>query len=616
MARIGDQKIQFIKNIINNEQLINDVMPLWVSIIRDKIIDKANDALVNSHTKLDWSAIKSALKDSFGDKRDLSTLCTSIPYLKQGSKDLTSYYEECRNLLADIKAKILLNDETKVCAVVLIKTYESMITNAFIDGLHANLSSLTRIYRPDSLLKAYESALDQYNAIQRRRESFPQRMVPFTKNNSFREQSQQQSYFMHKKPFRTDHKQNRPSLINTNQLGSSRFINQKQPTKTNYNQRSTPNFQPFQNNRIHYQEEIQNREHVGKVSPDSNAINYNEYSLNKSAITQNTPELRDNLNFQWDSYPNHKYISSGLKQNHNFSEQNLKFSEGFRPLSYDKENSFLRYLNIKTQIGNLKFLVDTGSNKNYISPEHIHPTMKINCVPHLIKNISGSHNIDKFSELNIFFNYKSLPRQKFLLFRFHKFFDGLIGYESLKSLGAIIDTVSNELLIGSLRIPMNRKTFNGTETNFQINNIHGGKTLKSNKTQNSDTDHNVQIDPSIIITKYVSLFNPSSNPVILETDLHNKMYSSNRTNLQNKQEHNYRKERINRTVQTGINQNHAEIIENFTYTKSRTQQPSHKLDKNNGSDGTVERFRSTSNEISRCYRHKFGNLTTNEMFLK
>ncbi|XP_055620607.1 uncharacterized protein LOC129764949 [Toxorhynchites rutilus septentrionalis] len=354
-----------------------------------------------------------------------------------------------------------------------------MITNAFIDGLHANLSSLTRIYRPDSLLKAYESALDQYNAIQRRRESFPQRMVPFTKNNSFREQSQQQSYFMHKKPF-----------------------------------------------------------------------------------------------------------------------------------------SFLPYLNIKTQIGNLKFLVDTGSNKNYISPEHIHPTMKINCVPHLIKNISGSHNIDKFSELNIFFNYKSLPRQKFLLFRFHKFFDGLIGYESLKSLGAIIDTVSNELLIGSLRIPMNRKTFNGTETNFQINNIHGGKTLISNKTQNSYTDHNVQIDPSIINTKNVSLFNPSSNPVILETDLHNKMYSSNRTNLQNKQEHNYRKERINRTVQTGINQNHTEIIENFTYTKSRTQQPSHKLDKNNGSDGTVERFRSTSNEISRCYRHKFGKLTTNEMFLK
>lgn len=87
------------------------------------------------------------------------------------------------------------------------------------------------------------------------------------------------------------------------------------------------------------------------------------------------------------------------------------------------------YIEIRTSKGPLKFLVDTGANKNYISPEHVNDRK---CKPTLLKvtNLRGKHEIRRYV------NFNPIPKihrdsPKFYVFQFHSFFDGLIGYETL-----------------------------------------------------------------------------------------------------------------------------------------------------------------------------------------
>lgn len=115
-----------------------------------------------------------------------------------------------------------------------------------------------------------------------------------------------------------------------------------------------------------------------------------------------------------------------------------------------KNNNFIPYLTIQTTKGNLKFLMDTGANKNYISPKHVKLE---NCKDESgihVTNISGKHEINKSASFDIFQIKKKV---KFYVFDFHEFFDGLIGYETLRDLNAQLDIGKNKLKIG-------RKTFN------------------------------------------------------------------------------------------------------------------------------------------------------------
>lgn len=186
-----DQKLEYCKQIVNDTNVINEVMPLWTGIIRDKIIKDGSDVLTRNQTPLEWGAIKNALKDELGDKRDLATLSSKISQLKQGSQDLTVFYQECKKLLADINAKLLINDETRSCAKILMKNYESMVTNSFIDGLIDSLSTLTRISRPKNLHEAYQCALELHNANQRKREKLMNKNPPLI----VRPQTQPRPYF-------------------------------------------------------------------------------------------------------------------------------------------------------------------------------------------------------------------------------------------------------------------------------------------------------------------------------------------------------------------------------------------------------------------------------------
>lgn len=144
---------------------------------------------------------------------------------------------------------------------------------------------------------------------------------------------------------------------------------------------------------------------------------------------------------------------------------------GPRPTTNGMRNNFLPYLEVQRKTGRpLKFLIDTGVNKNYITPELV-SIAGIGSGPwHKIQNVSGAHVIDKFTYMNPFINItKGIPSQKFFLFKFHDFFDGLVGFESLRSIGAIIDTRGNTLTINNAKIRLKKKFPNNEQLNFQAN---------------------------------------------------------------------------------------------------------------------------------------------------
>lgn len=148
---------------------INQVLPVWLGIIRDKITEKANDALSASHTPLDWELMKTTLIEYFGDRTDLSTLVSRLTSLKQGSQSVTEFYQICKSLLAEINANIMLNNRAAAEARAIMGTYETLMVNAFVDGLHDATSDLTRSTRPQTLAAAFQVASEHEAAIKRRK---------------------------------------------------------------------------------------------------------------------------------------------------------------------------------------------------------------------------------------------------------------------------------------------------------------------------------------------------------------------------------------------------------------------------------------------------------------
>lgn len=130
------------------------------------------------------------------------------------------------------------------------------------------------------------------------------------------------------------------------------------------------------------------------------------------------------------------------------------------------------YIELKTSKGTLRFLVDTGANKNYIKPEHVNKSRSLKTTSN-IQTVNGTFQVDKFINFNPFPQSKFTTSSKFFVFEFHKFFDGLIGYEFLQNSKAVINAANNTLKFPDFSISMRRKfpnkqsfTLNALETRF------------------------------------------------------------------------------------------------------------------------------------------------------
>lgn len=145
------------------------VYRVWIGVIRSKIVAKANEALVSRNIPNDWDAIRLNLIEHFGDRRDLSTLCQKIPYMKQGQKSIDTFHKEVTELSANINQKILLDIRYDGHADAVMTFVREITKNAFIDGLNEPYNLTVRGSRPQTLEDAKSAADEQFQSVLRSR---------------------------------------------------------------------------------------------------------------------------------------------------------------------------------------------------------------------------------------------------------------------------------------------------------------------------------------------------------------------------------------------------------------------------------------------------------------
>lgn len=119
-------------------------------------------------------------------------------------------------------------------------------------------------------------------------------------------------------------------------------------------------------------------------------------------------------------------------------------------------NNGIPYIEIPTrQRLGLRLLIDTGANKNYLCPRLVKKFLALP-TPTIVSNISGTHTIDRCVDFNPFPDLSDKTFE-FHIFDFHKFFHGLVGYETLQELKAKIETHDNSITILGMKLQMHKK---------------------------------------------------------------------------------------------------------------------------------------------------------------
>ena len=135
------------------------------------------------------------------------------------------------------------------------------------------------------------------------------------------------------------------------------------------------------------------------------------------------------------------------------------------PLNSTNTNE-LSYITFPEQ--NLKFLIDSGSTKSFISP-HLAFKYFPRCIkndPFIVSTVfqKSAHQHSAMIPATNIFKLPEPMNLKFFLFKFHDVFDGLIDTDNLKLLQANLDFVKRTLTTPSAA------TYQNTVTNIFLKN--------------------------------------------------------------------------------------------------------------------------------------------------
>lgn len=102
-------------------------------------------------------------------------------------------------------------------------------------------------------------------------------------------------------------------------------------------------------------------------------------------------------------------------------------------------------------------MIDTGSNCSFINPNSLKYLKPIKIQPIEIKTLFTTQTIDQKTILRGLPELQSKQDLPFLIFRFHNYFDGLIGTDIIKQLGIVIDIKNSKLKCDNFYIPIHFK---------------------------------------------------------------------------------------------------------------------------------------------------------------
>jgi len=123
-----------------------------LTILRNKIMGAAHDALTNHGTVLNSRAILSRLDFIYSNKRPIHILESELSILRQGRMTVTEYYNEVnKKMTLLINKTIMTYEKDSVIAKETNKTIRSHALRIFISGLNGSISETLFSLNPPDL---------------------------------------------------------------------------------------------------------------------------------------------------------------------------------------------------------------------------------------------------------------------------------------------------------------------------------------------------------------------------------------------------------------------------------------------------------------------------------
>lgn len=165
-------------------------------------------------------------------------------------------------------------------------------------------------------------------------------------------------------------------------------------------------------------------------------------------------------------------------------------------------------------------MIDTGSNKSFLSPNRVHLQNCESIDKVSITNVRGKFIVDKCASFNPFPNSKFSYKEKFLIFDANSFFDGVIGLQFLQKIKAVIDCNKMKLDLPDISYNLKRKFPDSIRIHLKPTEQ---KLIKVKVSNNGDflIPKDIYITPTICINK--GIYNATKNHAFLS-------FSNNSTN--------------------------------------------------------------------------------------
>lgn len=124
-------------------------------------------------------------------------------------------------------------------------------------------------------------------------------------------------------------------------------------------------------------------------------------------------------------------------------------------MTFFKHRSVLPYISIASPFSRpLRFLIEIEASAPFLNPEFVHPNDLEDVNPITITTIFDQHSLNKRITLLSFLEFNQPGECSFLIFKFHKYFDGLLGFDILSKLGAKVDLENKTLITKNATIPL------------------------------------------------------------------------------------------------------------------------------------------------------------------
>ncbi|XP_049307555.1 chloride channel protein E-like [Bactrocera dorsalis] len=200
--------------------------------VRNKIIGKADEALILCDTRLNWDDVKTNLKRLYSSKKTEAMLLREIQTLPDGLTMGKLFFTiiKLRSQLTTLAKDI---DQNSYGLAAKRALYDEICLNAFIVGLKDPLRTIIRTRNPETIEKAYE-----YGQIE---QSF------FYQNRQQEDRNHDRSKDRNHPYLRRNQQEQKQSNNNNNNNSNNRYISHQQ-TNTQQRGQTVSNQNPFRNN--------------------------------------------------------------------------------------------------------------------------------------------------------------------------------------------------------------------------------------------------------------------------------------------------------------------------------------------------------------------------------